>query len=280
LRPDFERQQKDFYVLRLTYTIGTETYADAPGQGLDSEIFYRRLTNGETSVTSQINVNTFCEAFRPLLKDGKSILYIAFSSALSGTCQSAMAAKEALSKEHLPGKLLVVDSLAASSGQAMVVYLALKKREEGMTVEQVAQWVQDNRQRVAQWFTVDDLNFLKRGGRCSPASAFFGTMMSIKPVLHVDAEGRLIARDKRRGRQGAVRGLVDHMERLAVDLQEHPVFISCAGCPREAEQLRAMIHERLSMPMDHFIMSDIGPVIGSHAGPGTVALFFWAKDRG
>ncbi len=280
LRRDFVETQKDFFVLPMSYTIGGETYTDVPGQGLDTAEFYRRLAAGENSVTAQVNVSLLCDAFRPLLREGKEVLYVAFSSALSGTYQSAMLAKQMLAEEFLEGKLEIVDSLSASAGAAYCVYLAVEKRAQGMSLEQTAGWLRENLQHVAQWFTVDDLDFLKRGGRCSPAAAFFGTLMSIKPVLHVDAEGRLVARDKVRGRQGALRGLVDRMQGLAVDPSEHKVFISNAACPEDAEQVRTLIHERLGVPMESFVMSDIGPVIGSHSGPGTVALFFWSRDRG
>lgn len=280
LRPDFVETQKDFFVLPMSYTIGGETYTDVPGKGLSTAEFYRRLAAGENSVTAQVNVNLLCDTFRPLLREGKEVLYVAFSSALSGTYQSAVLAKKMLEEESLSGKLEIVDTVSASAGAAYCVYLAIEKREQGTSMEQTASWLRDNLQHVAQWFTVDDLDFLKRGGRCSPAAAFFGTLMSIKPVLHVDAGGRLIARDKVRGRQGALRGLVDHMQSVAIDPAKHKVFISNGACIEDAEQVRAMIHERLGVPMENFVMSDIGPVIGSHSGPGTVALFFWAKDRG
>lgn len=280
LRPDFIAAQQAFHVLSLSYTIGKEQHIDAPGQGLDTATFYRRLSDGETSVTSQVNVETFCNAFRPLLKEGKEILYIAFSSALSGTCQSAIMAQNMLKEEQLGGKLIVVDTLAASGGQGLCVYLALQKREQGMDVEAVAKWLEDSRQNIVHWFTVDDLQFLKRGGRCSPTAAFFGSLMNIKPVLHVSPEGKLIARDKVRGRNAALRGLVDRMENLAVNPKEQTIFISNAACEEDAHKLSEMIHERLGVPMDRFIISSVGPVVGSHSGPGTLALFFWGKDRG
>ena len=161
-----------------------------------------------------------------------------------------------------------------------MVYLALQKRGEGMDVEQAARWLEDVRPRVAQWFTVDDLHFLKRGGRCSPAAAFFGTLISIKPVLHVNDEGRLIARDKVRRRSGALRGLVDRVEGLIENPKDQTIFISNAACPEEAEKVRDMIHQRVGVPLDRFMMSSIGPTIGCHAGPGTIAVFFLGKNRG
>ncbi len=280
MRADFVAAQQALCVLPMSYTIGTDTYIDAPGKGLDPAEFYRRLSEGANSVTSQLNANTFCEAYRPLLAEGQDVLSILLSSGLSGTYQSAVMAKEMLDAENLPGTLVLVDSLSASAGEGLMVFLALQKRAEGMTAAQAGEWLIGIRPRIAQWFTVDDLHFLKRGGRCSPASAFFGTLMSIKPVLHVNDEGKLIARDKVRRRIGAMRGLVDRMEGLIENPQDQTVFISNAACPEEAEQVRVMIHERLGVPMDRFMMSDIGPTIGSHAGPGTIAVFFLAQSRG
>jgi len=280
LRPDYVAVQSDFVVVPMQYTIGAETYPDAPGQGLDAAAFYRRLSGGESASTAQINPDTLMEAYRPLLAKGKDVVSILLSSGLSGTFQSSMIAKETLDAEELPGKLYLVDSLSASAGEGLMVHLALQKRAEGMTAEQTAKWLEEIRPRVAQWFTVDDLHFLKRGGRCSPASAFFGTLISIKPVLHVDDNGKLIARDKVRRRSGALRGLVDRVESLIENPKKQTVFISNAACPEEGEKVRTLIHQRVGVPMDRFMMSSIGPTVGSHAGPGTIAVFFLGKNRG
>ena len=280
LRPDYLASQKDICVVPMHYTIGSETYPDVPGQGLEPSEFYRRMSAGESSATAQINTNTLIEVYRPLLAGGKDVLSILLSSGLSGTYQSSVLAKEALDAEGLPGKLMLVDSLSASAGEGLMVYLALQKRGEGMDVEQAARWLEDVRPRVAQWFTVDDLHFLKRGGRCSPAAAFFGTLISIKPVLHVNDEGRLIARDKVRRRSGALNGLADRVASLIENPEDQMVFISHADCQEEAEQVRALIHARAGVPMDHFMISYIGPTIGAHAGPGTIAVFFLGKNRG
>lgn len=280
LRPDYVAVQSDFIVVPMQYTIGKETYPDAPGRGIEPAEFYRRLSAGESGSTAQISPDTLMEVYRPLLAAGKDVVSILLSSGLSGTYQSSLVAKEMLAAENLPGKLYPVDSLAASAGEGLMVHLALQKRAEGMNAEQTAKWLEENRMRVAQWFTVDDLHFLKRGGRCSPAAAFFGTLISIKPVLHVDDAGRLIARDKVRRRSGALRGLVDRVESLIENPRNQTVFISNAACPEEAEKVRVMIHQRLGVSMDRFMMSSIGPTIGSHAGPGTIAVFFLGKNRG
>ena len=280
LRPDYVAVQSDFVVVPMQYTIGAETYVDAPGQGLEPAEFYRRLSAGDRSSTAQINPETLIEVYRPLLAGGKDVLSILLSSGLSGTYQSSVVAKETLDAENLPGKLYLVDSLSASAGEGLMVHLALQKRAEGLGVEQTAKWLEENRLRIAHWFTVDDLHFLKRGGRCSPAAAFFGTLISIKPVLHVDNDGKLIARDKVRRRSGALKGLVARVESLIEDPKKQTVFISNAACPEEAEKVRILIHQRVGVPMDRFMMSSIGPTVGSHAGPGTIAVFFLGKDRG
>ena len=280
LRADYVAVQSDFHVVPMHYNVGSETYPDVPGQGLDPVEFYRRLSAGASSSTAQINTNVLLELYRPLLVAGKAVLSILLSSGLSGTYQSSVQAKKILDAENLPGKLFLVDSLAASAGEGLMVHLALQKRAEGMNAEQTAKWLAETRPRVAQWFTVDDLHFLKRGGRCSPASAFFGTLISIKPVLHVDDEGKLVARDKVRRRSGALRGLVDRVESLIEKPKDQTIFISNAACPEEAEKVRDMIHQRVGVPMDRFMMSSIGPTIGAHAGPGTIAVFFLGKNRG
>ncbi|MDR3051464.1 MAG: DegV family protein [Oscillospiraceae bacterium] len=279
LRPDFVAEQQDFFVLPLSYTIGGETYLDSPGAGLDSKTFYARLRGGEVAITSQVNGHAFCEAARSFLSRGLDVLYVAFSSGLSGTYQSSLIAQEELKKEFPDRRFVAVDTLAASAGQAMLAYCAVDLRAQGKTLDETAAWLIENRLHVAHWFTVDDLNFLKRGGRCSPAAAFFGSMLSIKPVLHVDNEGHLIAREKVRGRAHALRGLLAQMEQLRQGPVDQRVFISNAACLDDAQALVQMIHDQIGVPLDKFIISDIGPVIGSHAGPGTLALFFFADHR-
>lgn len=281
LLPSFTDAQKDFQVIPLTYDIEGMTYPDSPDGGIPSHEFYEKLRGGAMSKTSQINAALIHDTLLPFLKEGKQVLYIVFSSGLSGTYQSALIAEKTLKEEVPDAQVAMVDSLAASAGEGLLVAYALEMRDQGKSFEEVTKWVEDNKLRMAHWFTVDDLNFLKRGGRCSPAAAFFGSMLSIKPVLHVDNEGHLIAREKARGRKAALKGLVQHMEDSVVLTPDQSwVFISHADALQDAEYVSSLIQERFGLPKDRIVLSNIGPVIGSHAGPGTVALFFLAKDRG
>ncbi|WP_102412918.1 DegV family protein [Beduinella massiliensis] len=280
LLPAYHKDYEDFLVLPLEFTLDGNTYENVPDCEISSKQFYDKLRSGSMSTTSQISPERFIEVFRRLLSEGREALYIAFSSGLSGTYNSARIARDTVLEEFPDGKLFVVDSLAASAGQGLLCYHALENRKNGMSLEENAAWVEQNRLHLVHWFTVDDLHFLKRGGRCSPAAAFFGTLVNIKPVLHVDDEGHLIAREKVRGRKSALKALVDHMEKLAVRPAEQTVFISHGDCMEDAKFVAAQITSRLGTPAESIHISDIGPVIGSHSGPGTVALFFLGTDRG
>lgn len=241
------------------------------------EKFYAELKSGKTSTTSQINQATFLEVFTPILQEGKDILYLAFSSGLSGTYQSACLAAEELREKYPEMKLYCVDTLAASAGEGLLVYTAALKKMAGMPIEELAQWVTDNRLRLCHWFTVDDLNHLKRGGRVSPAAAVIGTALGIKPVLHVDNEGHLIPMEKVRGRRRSLDALVDHMVKTCDPKEGQTIFISHGNAPEDAEYVGKQI--RAKMKVKEIVYSLIGPVIGSHSGPGTVALFFFGTER-
>ncbi len=280
LLPVYHDAYEDFIILPLEFTLDGKTYENMPDCEVSSDAFYNRLRAGSMSTTSQISPERFSQTFRELLAAGKDVLYIAFSSGLSGTYNSACIARNTVLEEFPEGRLIVLDSLAASAGQGLLVYHALENRMRGMTLEENAAWVENNRLKLVHWFTVDDLHFLKRGGRCSPAAAFFGTLVNIKPVLHVDDAGHLIAREKVRGRKSALKALVDHMEKLATEPAAQTVFISHGDCIDDAKFVAAQITGRLGTPAENIFISDIGPVIGSHSGPGTVALFFLGTDRG
>lgn len=269
---------KDFRVLPLSYTIGGVTHTEMPE---DEEVsaYYDRLRSGEVSSTSQINPYEFYEVFVEYVKRGESLLCLHFSSALSGTCASAVMARNMVLQEYPDAKIEVVDTLAASAGQGMMVCDVLDNRDAGMSLEENAQWIRERIQNYAQWFTVDDLHFLQRGGRCSPSAAFFGTMLSIKPVLHVNAEGKLIAREKVRGRKQALKALADKYGELGMP-KDQRLFISHGDCEEDALILKGILVEKYGCDPDKIVLSFVGPVIGSHSGPGTVAFFFRGKDRG
>ncbi len=262
----------------LSYTLDGKTYVNwADGREMPFKTFYQKLREGGSSSTSQVNVTEFINPFRQFLEAGKDILYIGFSSGLSGTVNSGRMAGEELAAEYPDAKILVVDSLAASMGQGLLVHHAVQKKREGLNIDELAQWLETNKLNIAHWFTVDDLNFLKRGGRVSGAAAMFGTMLNIKPVMHVDNEGRLIPMEKVRGRRQSLDALVDHMEKTAILPAGQMVFISHGDCAEDARYVEEQVKKRLGV--SEVVLNYVGPVIGSHSGPGTMALFFLATER-
>lgn len=271
-------EELELEVLPLSLEMGGETYRNyLDGREISFKDFYDRVRSGENAVTSAVNVGDFETAMRRVLTAGKDILCLGFSSALSTTYQSAVIAAEELGREFPERKIFVVDTLCASLGQGLLVWLCGQERKKGKTVEEVRDFAERTKGSICHWFTVDDLNHLKRGGRVSATAAFFGTMLSIKPVLHVDDEGRLIPMEKCRGRKASLLALVDHMEKTAVDPADYPVFISHGDCLEEAEFVAEEVRRRLGV-RDVFI-NYVGPVIGSHTGAGVVTLFFFGNGR-
>ena len=263
-------------VLPLSFTMGEKTYQNWPdNREMDPKDFYRQLREGALATTSAVNVADYTQCIEPLLQAGKDVLVAAFSSGLSATCHSARIAAEELSEQYPERKIYVVDTLCASLGQGLLVWHAARRKAAGESIEQVRDWLEANKLRLCHWFTVDDLHFLKRGGRISPATAMLGTMLSIKPVLHVDDAGHLINMGKARGRAAALTALVDHMEETVTDTDT--VFISHGDCLADAQRVADDVAGRFGTK--HVVINNIGPVIGAHAGPGTVALFFMGTKR-
>ena len=219
----------------------------------------------------------YTEALEPLLQAGKDVLILAFSSGLSTTCNSAVIAAQELGEKYPDRKIFAVDTLCASLGQGLLVWYAAKARERGGTIEEVRDWVEDRKLNLCHQFTVDDLHFLKRGGRISAATAVVGSMLQIKPVLHVDNEGHLINIGKARGRQASLKALVDRMEETAIDSGSLTVFISHGDCLEDAQTVADMVKKRFGV--QEVYINYVGPVIGAHSGPGTVALFYMGTDR-
>ena len=239
--------------------------------------FYAKVRSGAMPVTSAVNVGEFDAAMRPILEAGKDILCLCFSSALSTTYQSAVIAGRELEEDFPERKVRVVDSLCASMGQGLFVWLCAQEKKKGKTLEEVLDFAEGAKGNICHWFTVDDLNHLKRGGRVSAAAALFGTMLSVKPVLHVDKEGRLIPMEKCRGRKASLLALVDHMEKTAVDPERYPVFISHGDCREDAEFVAEEVRRRLGVR--EVYIHYVGPVIGSHTGAGVMTLFFVGRER-
>lgn len=241
------------------------------------DVFYNRMRSGEIAKTSAINIGSFIDAFESILQQGSDILYIGFSSALSTTYNSAVIATQQLAAQYPERKIVTVDSLAASAGQGLLVYLAAEKKKSGAAIEETAAYIEGIRQYLCHWFTVDDLEYLKRGGRVSPTVAFVGNVLGIKPVLRVDDEGRLTNVSKIRGRKKSLAALAEKYADLALEPEQGTVFISHSDCVEDAETLADMLRENHNVQVR--LITDIGTVIGAHTGPGTVALFFIGRER-
>ena len=266
-------------VIPLTFTIGGRNYRDTPDHAdMSLAEFYRRLRAGESSVTAAANVGDFIDAMRPILREGKDVLCVVFSSALSTTYQSACIAADGLRGEFPDAKIVVIDSLAASRGQGMLVWHAAKEKAKGKTIDEAADWVRANVPHQDHWFTVDDLGHLRRGGRLNATSAIVGTVLSIKPVMHCDDEGRLTAVGKARGMKQALTELVNKMDELGTrPLEKQTVFICHADAPESVAFVKALLRERFGVTD---VRADyIGPVIGSHTGAGTLGLFFFGEKK-
>lgn len=244
---------------------------------MSCEEFYNRMRRGSVAKTAAVNSEAFISLFEKALEEGTDVLYIGFSSGLSTTFNSARIASVELKEKYPERKIVVIDSLAASAGEGLLVYLAKEKKAEGATIEECAEYVTSLIPRLCHWFTVDDLIYLKRGGRVSAAAAFFGNALGIKPVMHVDDEGHLVPVAKVRGRKNAVQTLATKYDELAEDKENGVIFISHADCMKDVEQLVSVFREKYGN--DVKIVTDVGTVIGAHAGPGTLALFFIGKER-
>lgn len=262
----------------LRFVLEGNTYKNLPDNSeMDPHFFYEKLRSGSVVTTSQANSEEFVEYFEPYLEKGTDILYIAFSSGLSGTYQSACIARDDLKEKYPDRKINVVDSRSASLGQGLLVYKAAMLKKDGRDIDYITDWVEHNKLHLCHWFTVDDLFFLKRGGRVSGATALVGTMLGIKPVLHMDDEGHLIPMSKVRGRKASLDALVKRMEESAIAPQNQTVFISHGDCLEDAEYVAEKVREKFHC--EDIRINYVGPVIGSHSGPGTLALFFIGNER-
>lgn len=265
-------------VLPLSFEMEGASYQnDLAWRNMPPEVFYNKLRAGIMSRTSAVSVGQFADVLEESCRAGRDALVLSFSSALSATCNSARIAAEDLKEKYPDRRVAVVDTLSASLGQGLLIYLACRRKEAGGTLEEVFRWVEENKLRLCHWFTVDDLKHLKRGGRISGATALVGTMLGIKPVMHMDNEGRLIKVGVARGRLASLMELVDRMEKTGISPAEQTVFISHGDCLGDAETVGSLVKERLGVR--EVLYNNVGPVIGSHSGPGTVALFFLGTER-
>ena len=248
---------------------------DSVDEGLKE--VYDGLRAGEAASTSAVNPEGWTEIMEPALEAGQDVLALAFSSGLSTTYQSAVIAADELRERYPQRKIIVVDTLSAALGQGLLVWYACKKRDEGLSLEELAAWVEENKLHLCHWFTVDDLMHLKRGGRVGATTAVVGTMLQIKPVLHVDDEGKLVNMAKARGRRASVEALVKKVDELGAGYDNSTVFACHGDCLEEAEQLRQSLLARPGIR--EVFVGNLGAVIGAHAGPGTLAVFFLGAHR-
>ena len=259
--------------LAVTYKNQTiDTYTEQWLQDM-----YNGLRKGEAASTCAVNPTQWAAVMEPVLQQGDDVLLLAFSSGLSTTYQSAEIAADELREKYPERTIRVADTLCASMGQGLLVWYACKKRDQGQSLEEVYNWVQDHKLNLCHWFTVDDLMYLKRGGRVSAATALVGTMLQIKPVLHVDDEGHLINVSKVRGRKAALDALVKKMQQTMLPGENDTVFISHGDCLEEAQYVAQKVKELCGAK--EVIISYVGAVIGSHSGPGTMALFYLGTNR-
>ena len=238
---------------------------------------YAARRAGKSATTSAVNVEAFVQAMEPHLQAGRDILYLGFSSALSGTYNAGAVAARQLSEKYPDRRLYAVDTLSASMGQGLLVYLTVQQKRAGATIEQARDYAEAQKLHLCHWFTVDDLNHLHRGGRVSATSAVLGTVLNIKPVLHMDDEGRLIFMEKVRGRRNSIKRLLDKMRETAIEPDKQIVFMSHGDCLEDAEYLAGRIREEWNV--QDVVINYVGPVIGAHSGPGTLALFFLGTHR-
>ena len=268
-------EERNVPVIPLKYTIDGQEYTDM--YGLSDKEFFQKLREGKMSVTSQINPEEAKEMLEPYVKEGKDVLHLAFSSALSGTCNSMKIAAEELQEEYPEAKVIVVDTLCACMGEAMLLYYALKQKEAGKTIEEVAQWVEENKLHVCHNVTVDDLFHLHRGGRVSKTAAVLGTMVKVKPIIHMDDNGALQVIGKERGRKKSLHQIVDMAVERSEGWDNEIIMITHGDCLEDAEYVAKLVREK--MGVENVFIHNIGTVIGSHTGPGVVATFCMGNKR-
>ncbi len=269
-------EQLHVTVLPMGFSMEEKEYFYVPGRSdLPIETFFAKMRAGVPVTTAQVNSFAFLEAFEPVLKAGEDVLYIGFSSKLSGTVQSAFSAAAELNAKYPERKVIVIDSCSASLGEGLLVYYAARK--QNLSLDELAKWVEKNKLRFVHWFTVDDLVYLKRGGRISGATAAIATILNIKPVMHVDNEGYLVAVEKVQGRKKSLRALFERMEKTVDTKANDTVFIGHCDAKADAEYVASLVHEKYPDMMIH--IDDIGTSIGAHSGPGTIALFFVGSER-
>ncbi|ATW25706.1 DegV family protein [Candidatus Formimonas warabiya] len=269
--------QHEIPIVHYLYLFQGKEYFDDFGTGMSYQSFYNGLRAGEMPTTSQVNIHTFTEIFTKYVQQGADLVFLSFSSALSSTFTNAVAARKMVLEQYPEREITVIDTKSASLGEGLILHYALEMLHQGASKEEIVDWVENNKLRMNHWFTVEDLEHLRRGGRVSGAAAFVGTVLNIKPILHVDDAGRLIPVMKVRGRKKSIKTLADMAAERIVDPENQIIGISHGDCPEDAFSLQEAIQERI--PVKGFLINHVGPVIGAHSGPGTLAVFFLGTQR-
>lgn len=274
-------ESRDIKYVCFHFSINGETMLDDLGQTIPFDKFYQMMVDGADTQTSQVNVAEYVEYFTPFLEAGKDVLHVTLSSGISGSFNSAQIAAEMLREQFPDRKLYVVDSLGASSGFGLIMDTLATLRDGGMGIDELYAWAEANKLRLHHWFFSTDLTFYVKGGRVSKAAGFFGTMLNICPLLNMDNLGRLIPRDKIRTKKKVIKEIVSRMEEHAENGHDYDgkCFISMSACLEDAQAVAAMVEERFPKLNGKVLINNIGTTIGSHTGPGTVALFFWGDER-
>lgn len=274
-------EERNLPYVCFQYRMDGVEYPDDLGKTMPFAEFYDRISKGAEPTTAQVNAQQYMDFFEPILKEGKDILHFTLSGGISGSVNSANIAKTQMEEKYPERKIIVIDSLAASSGFGMLVDAALDKQEEGLSLEENAAWVEENKNKLHHWFFSTDLTSFIRGGRISKVSGFVGQALNICPLMNVNAEGKLIPRNKYRGKKQVIREMVKRMEQHAQGGLEYSgkCFMSCSACEEDARKVADMIEEKFPNLNGKVRINSIGTVIGAHTGPGTVALFFWGDER-
>jgi DegV family protein with EDD domain len=265
---------RSVYFIPLFFSFDDESTVHKCNE-IESKDFYAKMRNGKTAKTSGANAAEFISIAEPILKSNRDIIYVGFSSALSMSYSTSVCAADELRKRYPERRIATIDSLCASAGIALLLDLMLEKKAMGASFDEVVSFAEEQKHKICHWFTVDNLDYLKRGGRINPGTAFFGNMLGIKPLLHVNSKGQLINRSKIRGRHATLLAMCERYRELCTDNSK--IYISHADCKEDAKQLCEIL--KSNYDVDTSLITEIGPVIGAHCGPGTLALFFIGKER-
>ena len=274
-------EARDIHYICFHYLLDGESYPDDLGQSIPFDAFYQKMVDGADTKTSQVSVGEYLPYFESFLQEGKDILHLSLSSGISGSYNSACVAKEQLMEKYPDRKIIIIDSLAASSGYGLLMDTLADLRDGGMELEELAAWTEAHKKEMHHWFFSTDLTFFIKGGRVSKVSGWFGTVLKICPLLNVDLNGKLIPRFKIRGKAKVITEIVNKMEQFAKDGLDYDgkCFISNSACPEDAQAVASLIEQKFPKLNGKVLINSIGTTIGSHTGPGTVALFFWGSER-